>query len=145
MRRVRDQGIKRTKGLGDQRTKGTEDPKGTRDQGTRGPRNQGTRGPGDHRTRGTRGPGDQRIRETLNYFLVYKIIFFPGSSIFSRKLRFFASIIPQIVRNVANLEIIWNLFGNPFAGFVLRWIWPGEPVYLVINSPNLVQFAMNPP
>ena len=45
MRRVRDQGIKRTQGPGD--------------QGTRGPRDQRTRGPED---RGTRGPGDQRIR-----------------------------------------------------------------------------------
>ena len=71
MRRVRDQGIKRTQGPRDQRTKEPED------QGTRGP--------------GTRGPGDQRIR--LFFQQIYMC--FQCLRFFSRKLRFFSIIIPS--------------------------------------------------
>ena len=89
MRRVRDQGIKRTQGPGDQGTRG---PRGPEDQGTRGPgedqgRTRGGPGEDQGRTRGTRG--------TLNYFSS-KIIFFQCLRFFSRKLSFFSSIIPFI-------------------------------------------------
>ena len=79
MRRVRDQGIKRTQGPGDQ---------GAGDQGTRGPgdqrtRDQGTTGPGDQRTRGPKDQGN--LKSCFSKF----IVFFQGLRLFSRKLRFF--------------------------------------------------------
>ena len=61
MRRVRDQGIKRTQGTGDQGTQGT---KGREDQGTNGSRN-------------------------LKLFFQKKYMFFQGLRFFSRKRRFF--------------------------------------------------------
>ena len=79
MRRVRDQGIKRTQGPGDQGTRG-----GPEDQGTRGPEDQG-----DQRTRGPKDQGNLKL-------------FFPGN------LDFLSSIIPSLIPDGTSKRPSWT-------------------------------------
>ena len=90
MRRVRDQGIKRTQGPGDEGTRGPRDQRtrGAEDHGTRRPKDPGTKGREDQ---GTKGSGKPEFVFPINSYLLSRVLDFC-----SRKLIFFSSIIPLI-------------------------------------------------